>query len=189
MEIGGANITGQDNVNRQLIRVGYVSSQEIDGTQVGGRVAYPDRQDLVSEPMPVLQKSTVGNQDYWSPQVGEQVLTVHLPNGAHKGFILGSIYSTSAPPPVTDPNKRHITFADGTVMEFDRASSVLFMDTKGPITLNTEGPVVIVSAGEMTLQASVLRLRASEIILEGNVTHIGNMESTGVHVDANGVHA
>lgn len=178
-------MTGIDNRLRSLIRVGYVSSQETNDRQAAARVVYADRQNLVSEPLPILQKSSKGTQDYWSPEVGEQVLTVHLPNGSNRGFILGSFQSTSAPPPVTDPNKRHTTFADGSVFEFDKNSSTLFINTKGPISIITSGKV-FVQAGKIELVGE-LEITGN-IKITGDIEHEGNMNTTGIHIDSNGPH-
>lgn len=179
------NKTGIDNRLRNLIRVGYVSSQETNDRQAAARVVYADRQNLVSEPLPILQKSSKGTQDYWSPEVGEQVVTIHLPNGTNRGFILGSFQSTSAPPPVTDPNKRHTTYADGSVFEFDKNSSVLFINTKGPITIITAGPVHIES-GDIELVGKVKVV--GDMRIEGNIDHQGDMVTSGTHIDSNGTH-
>jgi phage baseplate assembly protein V len=191
------NKTGYDSWLKNMFRVGFVSSQNTDDIQAAVRVVYPDRQNLVSEPLPILQKSTKGTKDYWSPEVGEQVLTLHLPNGIHKGFLLGAFQSTRDRPPVTDPNKRHTTFADGSVFEFDKGSSVLFINTKGPITLITEGPVFIESTGELTLKsAAKVNIEAPEISLDaptvkikGNIEHEGDMNTSGRHRDSAGNHS
>lgn len=166
MDTSNVNKTGYDSWLKNMFRIGYVSSQNTDDTQAACRVVYPDRENLVSEPLPILQKSTRGDQDYWSPEVGQQVLTLHLPNGIQKGFILGGFQSTADPPPVTDTNKRHTTFRDGTVVEFDKASSVFFADTKGPITIITAGPVYVESAGEITVKAPTVTMEANEITLK-----------------------
>lgn len=167
MDSATKNKTGSDNWLKNMFRVGFVSSQNTDDTQAAARVVYPDRENLVSEPLPILQKSTKGTKDYWSPEVGEQVLTLHLPNGVQKGFILGSFQSTRDRPPVTDTNKRHTTFADGSVFEFDKGSSVLFINTKGPITIITEGPIFIESSAQVTIKSGAkVTVDAPEIVLD-----------------------
>jgi phage baseplate assembly protein V len=185
MDSSKKNKTGDDNWFRNMVRIGYVSSQHTDDTQGACRVVYPDRSDLVSDQLPVIQKSTKGNNDYWTPEPGEQVLTLHLPNGIHKGFILGSFHSTSAPPPVTDTNKRHTTFADGSTFEFDKASSVLFINTKGPITIITSGPVHL-EGSDISIKGNILL--DGPVHIKGDITHEGNMNTSGVHTDSIGRH-
>lgn len=67
---------------RNIVRVGEVSSIESDGT----RVIFHDKEDMVSETLPVLYAGAE-----WTPQVGQRVLCLYLPHGECDGFILGAI--------------------------------------------------------------------------------------------------
>lgn len=78
-----------------IVRVGVVSA--IEGTHA--RVVFPDRDELVSAPFPVLQHGAKRTQGHWMPEVGEQVVCCLLPFGIEQGFILGSYYSEAQPAP------------------------------------------------------------------------------------------
>jgi len=178
-----------DSDFRQSHKVGFVCARRNDpeeGPQV--RVSQPDKDDLISDWLTVVQKSTVGTKDFWLPQLGEQVLFSTLPNGISKGFVHGSFYSKGTPPPTTSEHVRHTTFVDGTVIEFDSSSSTLTIDSKGPVDLKAKGPVKLASEGdiELTTQgnlnaraAGMATVEATNIELKGEVKITGSLTIGG----------
>lgn len=92
------------NTLNNLIRVGIISS--VDGEKATVRVAFKDKDNLVSHDLPVLQQ---GNGSYWMPAPGDQAVCLFLANGIAQGFCLGTIYSEPSPPPVSDPTQRVIS--------------------------------------------------------------------------------
>jgi len=172
-----------DSDFRQSHKVGFVCARRVhpeEGPQV--RVSQTDKDDLISDWLAVIQKSTIGTRDFWLPQLGEQVLFSTLPNGTSKGFIHGSFYSKGTPPPTTSEHVRHTTFADGTVIEFDSSNSTLTIDSKGPVDLKTKGQVKIDTEGdvELTTQGNLDAKAAGSAIVEApNITIKGNIEVTG----------
>ncbi len=79
----------------KLIRVGVVSSiNYTDGTI---RVTYPDLDDAVTDDFPVLH---FGNK-YKMPEIGEDVLVLHLSSGMEEGFVLGSYWTDDDPPAIS----------------------------------------------------------------------------------------
>lgn len=133
-----------DPILKNLIRVGRVSSQG-DATV---RVVFEDRADMVSYDLPIIVQQSQDNKDSWLPDIGEQVVCLFLPSGNAQGFILGSFYSDVDPPVVSDPNKRHVRFADGTIVEYDRSTHTL--------TINAQGPVNITAAGNVNVTGDVI---------------------------------
>lgn len=73
------------------IRVGKVSSIDYAAGLV--RVAYHDKDDSVTQPIPML------SNEYNMPQVGDQVLVLHLSNGAEAGLVLGRYWNGKNKPP------------------------------------------------------------------------------------------
>lgn len=99
-----------------------------------------------------------------------------LPNGHEEGFIDGSFYNTGNPPPITDPNTRHITFEDGTVMEYIEGSSTFNIKTKGPVNITTTGNVTLNANGTVTLQAgTTFTIKGATILLDAP-----NVKVTGI---------
>jgi len=131
---------------KNLIRVGIVSS--VDESKCTARVAFEDRSAVVSYDLPILVRGSLNNKDYWLPDPGEQVVCLFLPSGNAQGFILGSSYSAKDTPPVNDKNKRHISYSDGTLIEYDQATHTL--------TINAVGVINIVATGNVNVTGDVI---------------------------------
>jgi phage baseplate assembly protein V len=172
-----------DSDFRQSHKIGFVCARRVhseEGPQV--RVSQPDKDDLISDWLAVIQKSTIGTRDFWLPQLGEQVLFSTLPNGPSKGFVHGSFYSKGTPSPTTSEHVRHTTFADGTVIEFDSSNSTFTIDSKGPVNLKTQGPVKLASEGdiELTTQGNLsAKVTGSATVEAPNIRLKGSVEITG----------
>jgi phage baseplate assembly protein V len=134
-----------ENVLKNLIRVGRVSA--VDPVNATARVVF-EAHGLVSYDLPVLQRQTLRNKDYYLPDVGEHVVCIFLPTGNAEGFVLGAIYSREDQPPAASADKRMVRFEDGTSVEYDRASHTL--------TINAVGPVNIVAAGNVNVTGDVI---------------------------------
>lgn len=130
------------SVSNNLIRVGRVSS--VDPVTCTVRVAFDDKDDLVSYDLPVIVPQTLKNKDYLIPDVGEQVVCLFLANGLAQGFCLGAIYSEEDTPPVSSPDKRHVSFSDGTSIEYDRSTHTLTIQAVGPINITAAGNVNVI---------------------------------------------
>jgi phage baseplate assembly protein V len=156
---------------KNLIRVGRVSA--VYPERCTARVVFDDRENLVSFELPTLGRGSLYNKDYWLPDVDEQVVCLFLPNGNAQGFIIGSPFSKADTPPVVDPNKRHMAFSDGTVIEYDRETHTLFVDAKGPINIMTTNQVNISAAagvnvaGNLTVSGSI---SAGDDVTAGSVS-------------------
>lgn len=127
---------------KNLVRVGIISS--VDGSTCTAKVTFPDKDNLVSGNLVVLQRCAEGTEDYWIPEVGTRVWCIYLPNptgcGMNDGCILGACYSKAKPPPESDPDVRSVHFPDGSFIRYDH--------------------------GKITIQA------ASEIVLKAPMIHI-----------------
>lgn len=134
-----------------MFRVGKVVA--VDPKTAKARVEIEDIDKVITYWLPVIMPKTQDDKFYWLPDIGELVLIGFLDYGIEQGFILGSIYNEKDTPPVSDQNKMHIKFKDGTVIEYDRANNTLLIDVKGSITIKASGNVNISSGTQMTLQA------------------------------------
>lgn len=102
-----------------MYRRGIVEA--VDAATVRVRVRFPDADNMVSWWLEVLQPRTLGDRSYWMPEAGEAV-AVLMDERDEAGLVLGSIYSTTDPPPVASADKRHTVHKDGAVFEYDRAT-------------------------------------------------------------------
>ena len=76
-----------------MLRVGDVAEVGSDGRV---RVTFPDRDNVSSSPLQVLQRWR-GSTDM--PALGEPVLCLMLPPEQTDGFVVGTVYDAKAPPP------------------------------------------------------------------------------------------
>lgn len=150
-----------------LIKVGKVSTT--DETKGTVRVKFDDRKQgdghqFVSGPLQVIYRNSLKNKDTGLPDIDEPVLCVFLPNGTSQGFCLGAFYPDGVELPVKDKDKRHVTFEDGSFVEYDRKNHELTADIKGTVIIKATKGVKI----------------------EGDVQVKGNITATGSIIDAGG---
>jgi phage baseplate assembly protein V len=185
------NKTGRDSEVRTMFDRAKVIEQCVDDTRVNVRVQLLDKDGIITKPIPVKQFGSKGNGAFWCPEVGDDVSVCFPPNSEYgDGFVDGSFYNTGNPPPVTDPNKRHITFKDGTVWEYDAGTHTMTFVSQGPF--NIDAIAIAINGGtSVTVTATNIKLVGEvEIIgdvkIEGEIEHIGDMSTTGTHVDNSG---
>jgi phage baseplate assembly protein V len=155
---------------KNLIRVGRVSA--VFPEHCTARVVFEDRANLISYELPTLGRGSLSTKDYWLPDVDEQVVCLFLPNGNAQGFIIGSPFSKVDPPPVNDPDKRHIAFSDGTFIEYDRSTHTLFLDAKGPIN--------IVTSNQVTISAEAGVNVVGDLTVSGSISADGDVTAGGI---------
>lgn len=185
MSLFDPNKTGKDNRFHNSHRIGRVSEIVTDEGQTCVRVIYPDKEDLISKPLPVLQGSGGARRSFNVPKVGQSVLVAHLANGEQEGFVEGTFYTTADPPPIWDPKRQYTEFADGTSVDYNEGTNTMTIDAKGPINIVTTGPAVI-KAPNITLEGDVLI--KGNLKVEGDVENTGNMTTGGTHTDSIGRH-
>lgn len=121
-----------------LIRVGYVSKINYEEGTI--EVTYPDRDDAVTDPFPVLSF----NDEYKMPEIGQDVLVLHLSNGSALGIVLGPYWNKDNKPAVSGkdvyrkemaqtPGKAYAQYKDGTVEL--RGPAVRLTCSSGAITV------------------------------------------------------
>jgi phage baseplate assembly protein V len=125
----------------------------VDDAAARARVKIPSRGGVESYWLEVLQRGSKGDRDYWMPTVGDQV-RILADERLENGCILGAIYSEADPPPVSDRQKVHVTFSNGSVIEFDKTTGILKLDlTKVEIICSEESTIngkaiAVIGAGD-----------------------------------------
>jgi phage baseplate assembly protein V len=132
----------------QIVRVGLVVAVFPDKGTV--RVTLPDRDGVVTQELPVMVRKAQEDKFYALPDIDEQVLCVFLPYGLEQGFVLGAMYSKQDTVPVSSKDKCHMSFKDGTYLEYDRDTHLLTADVKGNVN--------VVATGVATVQAPQINL-------------------------------
>lgn len=140
------------NFIKNIIRIGRVSS--IDVSTNTARVAFSDKDDLLSGNLMIVNRGSMVDMDYWIPDIDEQVLCLMMPNksgqGLNEGFIIGSFFSAEDGPQERSADVRAIKFGDGTVIKHDRST--------GNLTINATGDISIIAAGTLTIRGAVVNI-------------------------------
>lgn len=159
----------------QIVRVGMVTARDPGTMRL--QVQCPDTVSgaLVTEWLQTLTPRAKEDAQYDLPDVGDQVLCLFLPHGLEQGFVLGCMYAsaTTGAPPVSDGDKWHRTFKDGTTLEYDRNTNTLAAKIAGSgvVNLEAEGPVNVKAKGPISLESSeTITLKAPSIVMKGNLT-------------------
>ena len=126
-----------DNQTKNLFRVGTVCDLYPDMQQV--RVNFDDL-GTVSPLMQMPAFGVAGDDHFWMPEIGEQVLCLFMPTGNAEGYVLYSIRGNENTPKSADNNKRYVAFSDGGLIEYDKSSGTLTINAtnikiKGDISL------------------------------------------------------
>lgn len=151
----------------QCIRLGTVTARDAATLRVQVRYADTVTAPLVTDWLPVLVPRASGDCQYDLPDVGDRVLCLFLPHGREAGFVLGSLYSGSVPP-VTDGEKWHRQFRDGTTLEYDRAAHKLTATVQGDVDITATGSVTGSITGALTAKAEGAASISSEARLDLN---------------------
>lgn len=125
------------NTQKNIIRIGKVSSVNVE--DMTAKVVFPDKNNLISAELHMVNRGSLKYQDYWIPDIDEQVLCVFLPNvtgrGVSEGFILGSFFSKISPPQSANQNIRRVDFGDGSYIEHDRSTGNMTIHATGNIKI------------------------------------------------------
>lgn len=141
----------------QLIRVGFVTSRQAEKHRVQVELRDTVTAKLTTKWLPVLCPRASGDLHYDLPDIGDQVLCLFLPYGLEQGFVVGAMYGRQTPP-VSDPEKTHRTFKDGTTLEYDRAQHKLTGEVKGDVMLHATGGITIKADGDCVIQGANVRI-------------------------------
>lgn len=133
------------------MKIGIVNA--IDQAACRVRVQFQDADGMISDWLPVMQHKTLKDKFYFLPDLGEHVVCM-MDENDEAGVVLGAIYSAADTPPANSPDLYHVTFSDGTVIEYDRSAHKLTADVKGSVELNATGTITSDSQGLTTIKAS-----------------------------------
>lgn len=159
------------------IRIGQISSVSEDSGMV--RVSYPDMDGAVTDELPLLSF----NGEYKAPEIGTEVLVVHLSNGAAAGICLGSYWNASNVPPETGEGLYRKDFADAGEAYARYKSEDGFSINAPKIILSalvnavTKGGITIDESG-ITINADAITLKAKSISFQ---TDAGSFDDSGIY--------
>ena len=166
-----------------IVRIGKVSVS--DPAKATVNVVFSDMDNMVSTNLPIIFPQGLKNKAYAIPDIGENVLCIFLEQGLGDGFCVGCFYTESEVPPVTEQDKVHYAFEDGTFMEYDRKEHKLTAKINGNADIkakdilieadNIEGKAknVDLSCTTLTINSTGdISLKGSKIILQGTLNTV-----------------
>lgn len=149
---------------------------DIDEATVRVRVSLPECDNLRSGWLPVLQRNTQDNKDYWLPDIGEQV-EVLLDDNGEDGVVLGSVYSTVDSAQLASRDKRYVHFSDGAAFEYDRSLHQL--------TINGGIEKIVIEVKESTsLTSPLVEIKAQQVMVTSETVSV---KAIDVSVEASSV--
>jgi phage baseplate assembly protein V len=124
-----------------MYRIGIVTDQDLAQGRV--RVRFPDRDQMRSYWLQVVVPKSLADKVFWMPDAGEQVVCL-MDECDEAGAVLGAVYSSVDAPPVQSPDKFHLRFHDGTIIEYDRAAHALTIHLCAGASATVNAPAGIV---------------------------------------------
>lgn len=154
---------------KQLIRWGVIVSVNKNNT---ARVQFSDIDDIVSYDLRILVNNANKNKYQAPPDIGCNALCIMMPTGHSDGFIIGTFYNEKNPAPIGSLDQvMHWTFEDGTVLDYDKSTSTLKADVKGPVDVKTTSTAYVDAATNATVKCPKIDL-IGDVTITGNLTVI-----------------
>lgn len=157
-----------------LVRIGTIAEVDYNAAKV--KVNYgqdANGGDLISGWLPWLTQRAGNDRDWHAPETGEQVMLIS-PNGELRlGVAFPALYQSAHPAPANAASVRRTIYADGAVIEYDRAAHRL------TATLPNGGTTVLISPGGVQING--------QTTINGEVTINGNTQVNGGDVTADGI--
>lgn len=141
----------------RLIRVGRVSKIDFDNGMVA--VTYPDLDDSVTSFLSVVSF----NDEYKMPEVGDEVLVVHLSSGQSRGLVLGHYWNKTNLSEHTGPGVYR--------KEFGHDYGEAYMDYDEELEIYAPSIRLSTTAGSITV-AEIIALRDQISNLAGRVAAV-----------------
>ena len=135
---------------------------------------------LVTAWLPWLAVRAGGDRTWSAPEVGEQVAVLCPDGDPAGGIVLGAIYCNDHAAPANAATVARTTYADGAVVEYDRAAHRLSAALPSGATVNlvADGGMTINAQGGVTVNAS-----GGNIVVQGDVIADGVSLKTHRHTN------
>lgn len=111
-------------------------------------------------------RAGAGKRRWDAPEVGEQVVMLCPSGDLRQACVLPGVYRDAHDAPVTDVNKDHVTYGDGTTMEYDRSSHTVSINL-GPTSLVADRSQVVISCN-----GSTITMNAAGVTIVGTMIHL-----------------
>lgn len=150
------------------VRIGVIA--ETDYAEARVRVAIGS---LHTTWLPWLTSRAGRDRTWHAPEVGEQVVVISPSGDLAQGVVLAAIFYNEYPANAAQPTVHRTIYADGAVIEYDRAA--------GKLSASGLRSAAITASGDILLKAAA-------ITLDGPVTTTATLQSAGDISDLNSAH-
>lgn len=146
-----------------LLRYGTIA--QLDEARARATV---DLGDITTEWLPWFALRAGADTAWWAPEPGEQVMVFSPSGELAMGTILPGIYSDAHPANGDRKTLQRTTYADGTVVQYDRVAHQLKVDA----TASNGTVLVDVGSGSVTVNCATAIVKAStSVTLDTPATH------------------
>lgn len=128
-------------------------------------------------------RAGTGKRRWDPPEVGEQVVMLSPSGDMRQAVVLPGVYQDAHDAPSSSGDKDHVTYGDGTVIEYDRGSHTLVADLGASKILADRNKIELtIGSTKLTLTASGATLDAQEVTV--NAAASATVTSPQVTVNA-----
>ena len=142
---------------------------QVDDATHSVRCAIPALENMETDWLIVLVQNACADQDYDLPDEGTLVKCL-LDARGESGCVIGAVYTAQDKPPVANKNIWMKHFANGTVIQHDRST--------GNVTIETSGNVLIKAGGKVTIDCPETETTGN-LLVKGSLTYQGGMTGSG----------
>lgn len=163
------------------LQFGTVSAVDEAGHNL--RVRLPALENLETDWLPMATPAAGGNRFYSLPDEGEQVVCL-LDARGESGVVLCATYNAADKPPAADKDKWVRRFKNGTVIEHDRKTGNVLVQTDGVVTIAADAVVekTLTVNGLFTYTAGMSGKGGSGAAakIDGAIEATGDIQSKGI---------
>lgn len=156
------------------------------------RVRLPALENMETDWLPMITPAAGGNRFYSLPDEGELVVCL-LDARGETGCVVGAVYNAADTPPAADKDKWVRRFKNGTVIEHDRKTGDVLVQTKGTVTIDAPNTEIKGNATVHGLLTYLSGMSAgngkggSAAVITGDVVVTGDVVANGISL-ANHTH-
>ena len=158
-----------------LLRLGTVA--EVNHEEAKVRVAIGD---LLTDWLPWMTTRAGGDNTWWAPDEGEQVLVLAPSGDLTQAVVMASLYQDAHPPQENTGDVHSITYQDGTKISYNRETHELqaILTEEGSARIEAQGGVTVIAENngvEITGDTTI----TGDVSITGNVSITGELTTTG----------
>jgi len=139
-----------DRKAEQAVRIGRVAALDAGAARV--RVAIGE---LTTAWLPWLAARAGADRAWSAPEPGEQVVVLTPAGRGEQAVVLAGLYAEAHPAPADAATVHRMVYADGAVIEYDRAAHALRALLPGGGTARIEAPGGVTIVGDLTVAGRI----------------------------------